>query len=52
MIGLWRAFWRGFAGVMGVAPVLRYVETPEESMQAVAEQIRSATAEVNRRTDR
>ena len=46
----WRAFWRGFSNTFGVFPVVRYVETPEESLLAVRKELREAI-ELARRHD-
>lgn len=35
-----RPFWRGFCNTLGIAQVRRRVETPEESMQAVKDELR------------
>lgn len=38
----WRSFWTGFGKTLGVAPVCRRIESPEESLRAVLAEIREA----------
>jgi hypothetical protein len=44
MSGGWSAFWKGFCNTFGIAPVRRYVEPPEESLEAARADLRAAIA--------
>ena len=49
---LWIAFMRGISSTLGVAQVRWYIPTPAEEMEAVAAEVRDATASVDAETGR